>query len=94
MSDGRVNNGGKREGSGRKRRPAFVDDGKLLPLALMLQVMRDEDAAMSMRLAEAHAAAPYCHARLQNTQLDIDADLNITLVSYLDDDKTAEPDAA
>ena len=76
--------GGAREGAGRKRRPAFIDDGKLLPLALMLEVMRDEDTPIAMRLAEAHSAAPYCHARLQNTQLDIDADLNITLVSYLD----------
>ena len=76
--------GGHRDGAGRKRRPAFVDDGKLLPLALMLEVMRDEGKPIHLRLAEAHAAAPYCHARLQNTQLDVDADLHITLVSYLD----------
>ena len=86
--------GGAREGSGRKRRPAFQDDGKLLPLQLMLSVVRDTKQPLAIRLTEAHAAAQYCHPRLAHTELDVDADLTIQLVSYLDHDPNTEPDAA
>ena len=82
--------GGARAGSGRKRRPSFQDDGELLPLALMLSVVRDTEAPMSLRLAEAHQAAQYCHPRLQATALEVEgADLIINLVSY--SDARAEP---
>ncbi len=76
--------GGHRDGAGRKRRPAYVPDGELTPLEHMLAILRDEHLPSTVRMDACKAAAPYCHARLQNTQLDVDADLHITLVSYLD----------
>ena len=91
MSDGRVNNGGKREGAGRKStRHEYVPDGKTTPLEYILAVMHSDTLPSHIRMEAAKAAIPYCSARLQNTQLEVDADLNITLVSYLD--LPAEPD--
>ncbi len=86
--------GGAREGSGRKRRPAYVPDGKLTPLDYMISVMRNKRTPRALKMEAAKAAAPYCHARLQSTELAIDADLTIQLVSYLDNHSDTEPDAA
>ena len=91
MADGRVNNGGRREGAGRKStRQEYVDDGELTPLELMLTFMRDHNNDMDARLEVAFKAAPYVHARLQQTQLDVEGEVNIHLISYLDYD----PDSA
>ena len=91
MADGRVNNGGRREGAGRKStRQEYVDDGELTPLDLMLTFMRDHDNDMDARLEVSFKAAPYCHARLQQTQLDVEADLHIHLLSYLDYEPESE----
>ena len=96
MPDGRVNNGGPREGAGRPRvRMSHVHEpDKLQPIEYALMLMRDQDRPTSERVEAMKIAIPYCSARLQATDLSIDADLNIQLVSYLDDDTTAEPDAA
>ena len=91
MADGRVNNGGRREGAGRKStRQEYVDDGELTPLELMLTFMRDHNNDMDARLEVAFKAAPYGHARLQNTILDVEADLHIHLLSYLDYEPESE----
>ena len=91
MADGRVNNGGRREGAGRKStRQEYVDDGELTPLELMLTFMRDHNNDMDARLEVAFKAAPYVHARLQQTQLDVEADLHIHLLSYLDYEPESE----
>ena len=95
MADGRVNNGGRREGAGRKStRQEYVDDGELTPLELMLTFMRDHNNDMDARLEVAFKAAPYVHARLQNTILDVEADLHIHLLSYLDYEPESEEDYA
>jgi len=66
--------GGKRTGAGRKKgkqnkvnaalREKLKADG-IMPLEFMLQVMRDEDQDLAVRLEMAKAAAPYLHPRLQ-----------------------------
>ena len=77
--------GGARANAGRKStRHEYVDDGELTPLELMLGFMRDHNQDMDARLEVSFKAAPYCHARLQQTQLDVDAEVNIHLLSYLD----------
>ena len=83
--------GGHRANSGRKStRHEYVDDGELTPLELMLGFMRDHDNDMDARLEVSFKAAPYCHARLQNTVLDVEADLHIHLLSYLDYEPESE----
>ena len=74
--------GGKRPGAGRKKgsvskrsqevAAAIMQTGKL-PLAYMLEVMRDETADAQRRDEMARAAAPYIHPRLSS----IDGDLNL-----------------
>ena len=81
--------GGRREGAGRKEgradKPVYVaDPDNLQPLDLMLTFMRDHNNDMDARLEVSFKAAPYCHARLQQTQLDVDAEVNIHLISYMD----------
>jgi len=76
--------GGKRSGAGRKKgsvskrsqevAAAIVKTGKL-PLAYMLDVMRDDTADIQRRDEMARAAAPYIHPRLSS----IDGDLNLHL---------------
>lgn len=66
--------GGKRTGAGRKRgkqnkvnaalREKLNAQG-IMPLEFMLQVMRDKDQDLAVRLEMAKAAAPYLHPRLQ-----------------------------
>lgn len=93
MADGRAKNGGARKGAGRKStKHEYVDDGQLSPLQLMLGYMRDQAVPINLRLETAYKAAPYCHARLQSITADVDADIAITLVSYLDnsDSDTAD----
>ena len=91
MADGRVNNGGRREGAGRKStKHEFVDDGLETPLMYMLKVMRAPRSNKMQRMEAAKAAAPYCHSRLQQIDAFVEADLNIMLVSYLDDRPTAD----
>ena len=85
--------GGRRPGSGRKStKHEYVDDGQLSPLQFLLAVMRDESNPIAQRIDVAKAAAPYCSARLQSITADVDADVAITLVSYLDssDSDTAD----
>jgi hypothetical protein len=38
----------------------------ITPLDFLLNIMRDTEAAASLRFEAAKAAAPYCHARLQS----------------------------
>lgn len=84
MSDGRVNNGGARKGAGRKsKKHEYQDDGLLSPLQFMLQTMRDDNHPHSVRMDAAKSAAPYCSAKLLSQSIDVDADVNIQLVSYL-----------
>lgn len=83
--------GGVRDGAGRKRKPAFVDDGELSPLQYLLGLMRNKNTPRRIKIEAAKAALPFCSARLQNTILEVDADLNISLVSYLDIDPDPEP---
>ena len=85
--------GGRREGAGRPKgtrdKPIYDpggEQGKLMPLGYMLELLRDEDAPKQARMQAAKDAAPYCHARLQATQLDIEGDVHIELISYLDAD--------
>lgn len=76
--------GGKRSGAGRKKgtvnkrsqevAAAVVATGEL-PLAYMLNVMRDVSADMSRRDEMARAAAPYIHPRLAS----IDGNLNLNV---------------
>ena len=76
--------GGKRSGAGRKKgtvskrsqevAAAIVATGEL-PLAYMLDVMRDETADLQRRDEMARAAAPYVHPRLSS----IDGDLNLNI---------------
>ena len=87
--------GGQRAGSGRREgradKPVYVPDpDNLQPLDLMLGFMRDHDNDMDARLEVSFKAAPYCHARLQQTQLDVEADLHIHLLSYLDYEPESE----
>ncbi len=74
--------GGKRSGAGRKKGSVskrsqevaaeITATGKL-PLAYMLDVMRDEAADTARRDEMARAAAPFVHPRLSS----IDGDLNL-----------------
>ena len=83
--------GGHRANSGRKStRHEYVDDGELTPLELMLGFMRDHNNDMDARLEVSFKAAPYCHARLQQTQLDVDGEVHIHLLSYLDYEPESE----
>ena len=80
------NHGGHRPNSGRKStKHEYIDDGLITPLMFMLAIMRDETAPKQARYMAAKDCAPYCHARLQNTQLDVEGDVHIELVSYLDE---------
>lgn len=47
-----------------------------MPLAYMLEVLRDETAETSRRDEMAKAAAPYCHPKLTNIDLRAYAELN------------------
>jgi len=68
---------------------------ELQPIEFALSIMRDTEQSQVERVEAMKIAIPYCSARLQATDLNIAADLNIQLVSYLDDDDThTEPDAA
>lgn len=79
--------GGSRAGSGRKStKHEYMDDGLVSPLQFILAVMRDEKATPAARYMAAKDAAPYCSARLVNKQLDIEHDLDIRLISYLEAD--------
>ena len=92
--------GGSRLGAGRppgrRDRPVYVaDPDNMQPLDYMLEQLRDESAPDATRMDAAKAAAPYCHARLAQTDLQVDADLNIMLVSYLDENRPdSQPEAA
>ena len=78
--------GGARDGAGRKRKPAYVDDGELSPLQYLIELMRNKNTPRPIKIEAAKAALPLCSARLQNTILDVEGDLEIRLVSYLDKD--------
>lgn len=93
MADGRVNNGGAREGAGRKRRPAYVPDGLLTPLDYLIGIMRDDGQTQAARIDVAHKVLPYTSARLLSADIQADSELHIYLVSQLAD-IPAQPDAA
>lgn len=86
--------GGKTPGAGRKKgsRDKFqkaeakkaIGDG-LTPLQFLLGIMNDESADKRDRADAAKAAAPYCHPRLQSTQLDAKAKVT-HLVEFPNDD--------
>jgi hypothetical protein len=78
--------GGKRPNSGRKSKKEEYspDDGELSPLGFVLAVMRDDERSPAERMDAAKAALPYCAARLQHISADIDSELNISLISYLE----------
>lgn len=79
--------GGRREGAGRKStKHEFVDDGLLTPLQFMIDIMRDEERSPAERFDAAKVALPFCSARLQNVVAEVEHDLEIHLVSYLDAD--------
>lgn len=68
-----ANNGGKREGAGRKKgipnkktaaMIAAIETAGITPLEFMLNVLRDESADYDKRLDAAKSAAPYVHAKL------------------------------
>ena len=67
--------GGARPGAGRKRKPAFIDPSLAkpisagTPLAFLLAVMNDPNAAPHRRDAAAKAAAPYLHARYASVEI-------------------------
>ena len=76
--------GGKRSGAGRKKGSvskrsqevaAAVVEAGMLPLAYMLDVMRDTTADTHRRDEMARAAAPYIHPRLSS----IEGDLNLNI---------------
>ena len=50
------------------------------PLEFVLSVMDNEDNDLSVRLDAAKSAAPYCHARLAQTQLGVDVEASITSI--------------
>jgi len=80
------NHGGSRPNSGRKStKHEYIDDGLVTPLMYMLAVMRDEDAPKQARYQAARDCAPYCSAKLVSKHLEVDADVNIELISYLDE---------
>lgn len=70
--------GGKRSGAGRKKGSrnklqealvlAAAEEGEL-PLPFFLKIMRDPAMPASMRFAAGELAMPFCHARLQSTEL-------------------------
>lgn len=71
-----MSQGGKREGSGRKKGGANLKTRKIAdqaildgdtPLEYMLNVMRDVNADIERRDEMARAAAPFIHPRLQST---------------------------
>ena len=78
--------GGVRAGAGRKStKHEYIDDGLVTPLMFLLDIMRNEAGPMSDRVDAAKAALPYCSARLLSQSLDIEGDIDIRLISYLDD---------
>jgi len=103
MADGRVRNGGKRPGAGRK--PGSKDrynreeiekaraEG-IMPLDYLLEVVRDKKAKKRDRMDAAKAAAPYCHKRMPQ---DIDATVNgnflFEVMKYADATKGKVPNS-
>ena len=80
--------GGKREGAGRPQVRVPFEDPRpegISPLEYMLAIMRDEAAPKQARYQAAKDCAPYCSAKLVSKHLEVDADVNIELVSYLDE---------
>ena len=75
--------GGKRPGAGRKRGSRnkrtlelvkMVEKSGLTPVNYMLSVMRDKSVERKERLDAAKAVAPYIHARLASSEVDIRSD--------------------
>jgi hypothetical protein len=79
-----MSHGGKRSGSGRKpgaatraneEARAKAAEGGEMPLDYMLRVMREAETDIERRDDMAKAAAPYCHSKLAQT--DVNAQLNV-----------------
>lgn len=86
MADGRVNNGGAREGAGRKStKHEFVDDGLITPLQYLLGLMRNKRTKQMIKIEAAKAALPYCSHRLIQAEIQADSTLHVYLVSQLAD---------
>lgn len=79
--------GGARAGAGRKStREEYVEDGQITPIEYLLSIMRDESQKQGARVEAARLAIPYCSARLAHTDVDVESDLHIYLVSQLEAD--------
>lgn len=72
--------GGAREGAGRKigstnrfsrELLAKIKAEGALPLEHLLEIMRDEEQSVRIRLEAAKAAAPYCHHKLSAISVDV-----------------------
>jgi hypothetical protein len=50
------------------RTEGALESGDLMPLDFMLAIVRDECLPVSIRLAAAKAALPYCHPKLASVQ--------------------------
>lgn len=96
MADGRKDNGGKREGAGRKpkARAQPTEDG-VMPIDFLLATMRgkkyengelvdDNEIPLAIRLDAGKAAAPYLYPRLSaiDSTIDVDGKLHISVIDY------------
>ena len=84
-----IKTGGRKKGSLNKRTKEIMDKAAAsgpLPLAYMLQVMRDEQAESQRRDDMAKAAAPYIHPKLASTEMTgkDGGPLQVNLVNYND----------
>lgn len=72
MAKGRKTGGGSRKGIPNKAtaaKAAAIESSGLTPLDFLLQVMRDQERDMDMRVDAGKAAAPYVHPKLANIEL-------------------------
>ena len=91
-----IKTGGRKKGSLNKRTKEIMDkaaESGPLPLAYMLEVMRDEDALPTRRDDMAKAAAPYIHPKLSSTELTgkDGGPLQVHLINYSDIAKSVKP---
>lgn len=66
--------GGRKAGTPNKlnaEKEAAIAASGLTPLDYMLSLLRDEGESKEVRVDVAKAAAPYCHARLQQTAMTV-----------------------
>jgi len=72
--------GGARPGAGRPRGSVNIRSSEIIkkieesgmtPLDFLVSVYQDPQASRTERLQAARAAAPFCHARLSNVEMDV-----------------------